>query len=294
MDNGFKLKNLYDARTGGASYSVGVALLLAVSLVLSVVVSLAPSFAEKDVYLYLCYLLPVFCYMLPVVYLIIKTKTPFKRVYRGCKWYYFLLAVIMQFGLLSLSEANSIFVNFLRGLGLKVSSSVSLPSLEGFGVVGVIFSVALLPAISEETLFRGVISGSLKKFGTLFAVLICGALFSLFHQNPAQTIYQFVCGCAFALIAIKSGSILPTVLSHFLNNALIIILMRLGYENISFNTPMYILSVSALVVSFALLIFIKGKKDKEDMAEGDKKEFFLAALPGIAVCAVMWIAGLFV
>ena len=45
----------------------------------------------------------------------------------------------------------------------------------------------------EELFFRGILLRGMKKFGTVAAVFYGAALFSLYHQSPAQTAYQFIC-----------------------------------------------------------------------------------------------------
>ena len=193
---------------------------------------------------------------------------------------------------MSLAQVNTLFLEFLGRFGYK-SPEIRLPSLNGAGLFGVLLTVAVLPAVFEELIFRGLLLKGLKNFGTVAAVLLCGALFSLYHQNPAQTIYQFLCGAAFALVAVKAGSILPTVLSHFLNNAFIIVMEKVSGGEIPRSVQIPLLAFSALCLagSLAYLIFFDKKsasaKGKE---KADKKGFFLCAALGIVVCAVVWLS----
>jgi hypothetical protein len=137
--------------------------------------------------------------------------------------------VLLQIGLFAFSELNTLFLEFLEGFGYT-PDEIRLPSINGWGFIGALIAVALLPAVFEEILFRGVLLGGMKQFGEVKAALLCGALFALYHQNPPQTVYQFICGTAFAFIAMRSGSILPTVLSHFLNNAFILCLYAFNVQ----------------------------------------------------------------
>ena len=103
---------------------------------------------------------------------------------------YYLIGIFLLFGLMfSLNYVNNCFVAFLGLFGYTMPES-SLPSLAGGGIVGVLFVVAVLPAVLEETLFRGVILEGIKDCGTVAACLLGGLLFCVFHQSPAQTVYQ--------------------------------------------------------------------------------------------------------
>ncbi len=247
---------------------------------------------HTDWYLYCNYLL------LPITFAIVTgvilrwQKTSLKRAVAAqkCSPKYFLIAILMQFGLLSLAELNTLFLGFLALFGYE-SAPIELPSLDGFGLVGVLFVVAVLPAIFEEVIFRGLLVNGMRSLDTWKVVLISGGLFALYHQNPAQTVYQFCCGAAFAFVAVKAGSILPTVLSHFLNNAYIIIMTKLGVT--AFPTPVYItmlvLETLSLIAAMVWLFLDKSTKT-EPSKEEKQKTFWLFAAPGIFYCVVMWLS----
>lgn len=285
------LKSLEDPLTGGAIYSAVAVVSLIASFIFLIIVQVA--FGGNDVsgsdgYIYASFLVPQICFFCVSAFSIRRTQTPLKEVYRTAGIKYFLIAVLLQYGLLSVSGLNDMFISFLNEHGLASSSSVSLPSLNGVGVAFAILCIAVLPAVFEETIFRSLMLSSMKKLGTAWCVIMSGLLFSLFHCSPLQTIYQFICGCAFALVAIRSGSVLPTMLSHFLNNAFIIISYKFGLESIS-HPAVYITSGVCLASSLVVLFADKNGNKK---GEGDKKQFLYGAAAGILLCAVQWIAGL--
>ena len=291
------LGEMTEEKKSGLVYSAAVAAAVLLSFVLLIVVSAAgytdsAQYENAEWYRYVSFLLaPVGFAAVGAIYFF-KTKTPVREVAGKCRFKYFVLAVTLQVGLLSLAQVNTLFLEFLGRFGYK-SPEIRLPSLNGAGLFGVLLTVAVLPAVFEELIFRGLLLKGLKNFGTVAAVLLCGALFSLYHQNPAQTIYQFLCGAAFALVAVKAGSILPTVLSHFLNNAFIIVMEKVSGGEIPRSVQIPLLAFSALCLagSLAYLIFFDKKsasaKGKE---KADKKGFFLCAALGIVVCAVVWLS----
>ena len=144
----------------------------------------------------------------------------------------------------------------------------------------------------------------LRSFGIIGSVFLCGALFSLYHANPVQTIYQFVCGLAFAFMAVKSGSILPTVLSHFLNNTMIILLTKFGVSSIP--TAVIMIASLCLIGTLGYLFFFdvqenektekvvkpqeKQRREQENKAE--RVRFFVCALVGITVFVINWFSAL--
>lgn len=291
-------------RNAGLAYSAMAIFCAILSLVFLVAIRSAgltadENYASRDWYLYCSYLLTPIGFACAAALFFVGTKTPVKTVAAKCPWKYFLIAVLLQVGLWGLSELNEWFIFFLQRFGYA-PSPIRLPSLDGFGLFGVLLVVAVLPALFEETLFRGILLGGLRSFGEVGAVLLCGALFALYHQNPVQTVYPFCCGAAFALVALRSGSILPTVLSHFINNATIILLNKAGIGTIPQPAKAIVLSVSALclVASLVYLLFFdrkkgNGEKDGEERdGKADKKGFFLGAAAGIALFALSWILSL--
>ena len=305
----------------GAAFSLAAVLSPFASFVfIAALTVIGIPFSEKDDwYLYCAYILPQLCFFGAAVFFFYWTKTPVKAEFRKqirCHPLFYVLAVLLQVGLLSLSSLNSWFLELLGGLGFE-SSEIYLPSLNGFGFVGVLITVALLPAVFEELFFRGVLLKGLSAFGKVGAILFCGLLFSIYHQNPAQTAYQFVCGAAFAWVAINSGSILPTALAHFLNNAFILFVEKFGFYA-SIEKGLFIASIVCLVLAVAGLTAYeiwsaKKKKSEENSAEKieidekrggtgrneadfsikEKKKargaFWICASVGVGLCLLSWI-----
>lgn len=81
-----------------------------------------------------------------------------------------------------------------------------------------LFMMAVLPACMEELVFRGIIYNGLRKSGIFAAVLISGMAFGMYHMNLNQFVYAFLMGSVFALINEASGSILGSMIIHFVFN----------------------------------------------------------------------------
>jgi sodium transport system permease protein len=91
--------------------------------------------------------------------------------------------------------------------------------------------VAITPAVCEEVLFRGaILRGFAATLPPLTSAVLTGVLFGLFHANLYQLVPATILGIVLSLIALRSGSILPSMLTHFINNACIATLARLGLD----------------------------------------------------------------
>ncbi|NLL94002.1 MAG: CPBP family intramembrane metalloprotease [Clostridiales bacterium] len=87
--------------------------------------------------------------------------------------------------------------------------------------------VALVPALVEEFIFRGILFGTYKKRNPMRAVFLSAFLFGLMHMNINQFAYAFVIGIILALLAYATGSIWAGVIVHFTINASSIVLSYL-------------------------------------------------------------------
>lgn len=308
--NGYNKKQFLTSLVGEATPAKASGLTYSLSALFSVVLAFAflatvsfigdEGYAGRDWYLYGTYLLSPVCFALVAFCIFRWSKTSVKAELASqiCPAKYFIIAIVLQIGLFCLSQLNSIFLEWLAKFGYQ-DTPIQLPSMDGFGFVGVLIAVALLPAVFEEVIFRGLLLKGMRSFGTVGAVLINGALFALYHQNPAQTLYQFCCGVAFALMAIRAGSILPTVLSHFINNALILTLTKFGLDTFSPTVGLVIMAVSAVCLAGALgwLLFVDKKNaytdEKTKDAPTERRRFIACASVGVAFCALTWLMTLF-
>lgn len=286
------------AISGGMAFSLCVFIYLILSLVVSPIIAAGDG---EEWTKYLGYLVsPIaICITLAVMYS--YCGVPAKSLFPvRTKPKYILIGVALVFGLLfSLGGLNELFISALEKLGY-VRNPSTLPDVTGWKVVPVLIVVAVLPAVGEELLFRAMIlNNAEEEAGSIRAALLVGLCFSLYHGSVEQTIYQFICGCLFAFLAILSRSVTPVVIIHFLNNALIIVLTAVGVTDETGALvasqgaliAIYVLSAIALVAAIVLLIFDKPplKRGKE----GATSRFFLGAAAGLVIMAVLWIAGLF-
>lgn len=83
------------------------------------------------------------------------------------------------------------------------------------------FFVAVTAPVFEELIFRRLLLYPLRKHGDWFAIIITALLFGFYHGNFDQMPYAFVVGMLFALLAVNTNSVIPSMVLHVLNNTLV-------------------------------------------------------------------------
>jgi len=128
-----------------------------------------------------------------------------------------------------------------------------------------LISLAIIPAIGEELIFRGIIFNSLKKKGTLFAVIVSGLFFTLFHFNLSQLFYPFLFGILLGFIFAKTKNIIVPMMIHFFNNALNVSIQYFSGSSIfkptTLNLIFMILGVIIYIGILAYFFYINYKQE---------------------------------
>ncbi|NND73238.1 MAG: CPBP family intramembrane metalloprotease [Rhodothermales bacterium] len=124
--------------------------------------------------------------------------------------------------------------NYMAG---KLSSRMDLPDeISEMGVslfvaesplefIFLIFVIAVTPAICEEVFFRGYVQRTLERVAGWKSVIIVGILFGLFHLQPIGLAATAIMGLLFGYFYFRSRSIIPAIMAHFANNALVVSLL---------------------------------------------------------------------
>lgn len=95
----------------------------------------------------------------------------------------------------------------------------------------VVITVALVPAICEELLFRGLVQGTLERAaGGIRAAIAAGVIFGAYHLNPFSLIPLVVLGVYFGLMVYRSGNLTVAISAHFFNNFVACVAMYLNVD----------------------------------------------------------------
>ncbi len=150
--------------------------------------------------------------------------------------------------------------------------------VDNFGDVIVnIFMIAILPAIGEELIFRGILQKLFIELTgkVVWGIIISAALFSAMHLQFEGFIPRFALGVLLGYLFVWSGSIWLPIVAHFVNNSIAII----GYtlidkgslpaeaENVGGLSVMWPLGVISIIAVLALLWKIKGEGSMIDKIE---------------------------
>ena len=107
------------------------------------------------------------------------------------------------------------------------SISAVLKSMTGGPLwVSILLAVIMAP-LFEEWLLRGMIlRGLLEKMKPGWAIVISAALFGAIHMNPWQALNAFIIGVIMGYVYYKTGSLILTMIIHFVNNGTAVILSQ--------------------------------------------------------------------
>lgn len=140
----------------------------------------------------------------------------------------------------------------------------------------VLLLVAVMPGICEELMFRGFIPNFFKRWGMKANVVITALLFAVFHLDPFRLLPVFLLGLLLGYLALRSGSIINSMLSHAINNSLALLAMHfasskaLKYVMKDAESIHYYLAIPAvLLLVIALYLFHKATEPKEELQLSD-------------------------
>ena len=85
--------------------------------------------------------------------------------------------------------------------------------------------VAIFAPIFEEWMCRGmVLRGLLTKMKPVWAIVVSALFFAVIHANPWQALNAFLLGLVMGYVYYKTGSLILTMIIHFVNNGTAVVL----------------------------------------------------------------------
>ncbi|MBQ0099380.1 MAG: CPBP family intramembrane metalloprotease, partial [Firmicutes bacterium] len=174
---------------------------------------------------------------------------------------------------------NEYVSSFFEKIGLNIlDTNIEINNTKEY--ICFVLSLAILPAIFEETFFRGFMLSSLKKVSPFKSIIFVSLCFSLYHGNVSQLIYQFIFGFFLCALTIFSKSIIPSIIAHFLNNFIIlsIIYFKWDIAYLNYNITLIVIGLIVLVSLFVLFMIKTKKEIKGKQFEGVLDSYIFALI----------------
>jgi sodium transport system permease protein len=144
---------------------------------------------------------------------------------------------------------------------------------------------AAVPAVCEELAFRGFILAGCRNLGNNGrAVLVSAIFFGATHAFLQQSINACLLGIVLGYLAVKSGSLLPGIIFHFLHNAMMVLsakvtpelvdrlpglnfLVQPGTEGPAYHWPVYLFGGVASLAVLGWFTWFPEARTPEDLLQ---------------------------
>jgi sodium transport system permease protein len=124
--------------------------------------------------------------------------------------------------------------------------------------------------VCEELFFRGVVFSGLQRLGAWPAILISALLFGFAHASIYRMLPTLALGILLAWLAWRSGSIVPSMIVHAMNNGLIVWLARhpsagrlIGMDETASLPPLGVTLAAAAVCAAGLALAATGGRTRD-------------------------------
>ena len=213
---------------------------------------------------------------------------------KAFKFKYLVLSVAISFGMLfGLGFINDAVIKLFNKIGISVSD-VFIPLSSPLHLIVFSIVLALIPAVFEECFFRGFMLGKLQNVKSAFAILSVSVCFALYHKSVAQFLYQVIYGALLCLLFKRSGSVIPCMVAHFLNNFSVLCFEYFKISIDLYNPLLIAVGLVVLVITTSLLVFNECKENRGKEKKGQIRDFWLPfALFGAVICSVFIVGNLF-
>ncbi|MCH5194660.1 MAG: CPBP family intramembrane metalloprotease [Oscillospiraceae bacterium] len=204
-----------------------------------------------------------------------RTKELFGKSRLSAKW--IAAGVLGALGIQAVSMFIQIIMIKLTGLMGISEQAASMVSMSDDILLNILilFYFVIVAPVTEEFLMRGMIMNSLAPVNRKFALIASALLFGIMHGNFNQMFNGFLLGLIFGYIALKSGSIIPSIIAHMTVNANVMFctyvyeykVLEASGEDAASTFELIHFAVFMVIGIIALIFFLKrnGKIVSEDM-----------------------------
>ena len=175
--------------------------------------------------------------------------------------------LLIGVGTLFLFSLSTVILGTLLGTWAFDPGILTRPPTSFINLGWFFFIFMLIPGIWEEVAFRGVIANlQLKKYTKTTVIILNGVLFGLFHfvnlfggqyySTSMQVIYASCLGIAFAYMYVRTESLLPSMIAHYLLNSVGQIFSSATFTN-NVNSTIYSIVGVGIIPMVLIIIFVK-------------------------------------
>jgi len=178
---------------------------------------------------------------------------------------------------LALPEAWSGFESWARQIerSAQVLTEYLTSFDDGWEIWIALLVIAVLPAIGEEFLFRGLVQNHLKAMtGNIhIAIWLAAFLFSLFHVQFFGLIPRMLLGALFGYLYAWSKNLAFPIIAHFVNNGFTLIMIYLhkkgavNFDIESTETVPYLTVAVSLIFTSGLLYLFWAHFKKDNVSQ---------------------------
>ena len=219
MEESLKTTRKHFSKLGGM-FILGTIIIYASQLIPATLVGiLKPEWLEDSNITLALSVVPMYLVGMPALIALVRTIPAETVEKKEMKWWQFLAAIFMCFGLVYASNFLGTMITTVIGMlkGSAVQNTI-LDIATSISMVFIVLYMVICAPFMEEYVFRKLIVDRTVKYGQGVAVLLSGLMFGLFHGNLNQFIYAFALGCFLAFLYVKTGKLKITIALHMMIN----------------------------------------------------------------------------
>lgn len=140
----------------------------------------------------------------------------------------------------------TLILNFITTLIFRNYAASSISELTSYPFLFQVLLIAVIPALTEEFIFRGLFYHSYRRNGIVGAAIFSAIVFGAAHLNINQFCYAVVMGFVFAYLVEATGSMWSSMLAHFAFNTYSITMTKI-FEVFKVNAENINISIISLI-----------------------------------------------
>lgn len=152
------------------------------------------------------------------------------------------------------------------------NAAVSYEVSGGFaGGLYLVLTMAVIPAITEEFLFRSIIVAEYESYGVPAAVVLSSLTFAMLHFSFARLPVYLFCGFVLAIVVYTTRSVYAAIIVHMLNNTATLFFGNLVYKVVTYQgVVLFCFMLGALILLSAIMMLGECQKIYEDYGMTNK------------------------